>query len=440
MTMWRALFALFCIVSAALARPQQEVSFNSAAEKEFLDAVALFRKGNAAEAAPLFDELHRLKPVHQRTTAAYLMLAKSWFDLKKYEQCSLLLTEFLEKFPSSTYSDDAHYTLGLARMMSGNFEEAGTELLRAMQGSEDAGLGRRSETLFEYLAEERLTAQGLDRLLGKPLAEPVRDLVRLKLAEKLEAGGDISRAKQLLYALAGSEKGNPYRERARDLLDRLERTSGLKIGVVLPLMEDAGANPVKSLASELLEGITFAVKERSSRIRGAANVTIEVRDSKRDSAGALSAVRELAASPDVLGIIGPVFSNAVAACAPVAPSSWLPMSSPTATADGLASMGTHVFQLHPDWSTRGKAMARYAVNYLGFSTLAVLFAADAPESLAARSCINEAAPIGARVLSAESFPLGASDLGEQFFRIRRGAGGAVLPSQAAGGADSLHAP
>ncbi len=437
MTIGRAIVALAFIVSAARAQQDQDVSFNSAAEKEFLDAVALFKKGNAAEAAALFDELHRLRPLHQRTTAAYLMLAKSWLELKKYEQCSLLLTEFLGRFPSSTYSDDAQYTLGLSRMMTGEFEEAGTDFLRALQGSEDQGLSRRSETLFEYLADERLTAQGLDRILRNPPGEPAKDLVSLKLAEKLEAGGDIPRAKQLLYGLAGSEKGNPYRQRARDLLDRLEQSAGLKIGVVLPLMEDAAANPVKSLASELLEGITFAVKEQSSRSRSGTPVTIEVRDSKRDSAAALAAVRQMAASPDVLGIIGPVFSNAVAACAPVAQASGIPMISPTATADGLASLGSDVYQLHPDWSTRGKAMARYAVNYLGFSTLAVLYSAELPESLAARSFIDEAGRLGARIVASESFPAGASDLRDQFFRMRRAA---IAPVVHPAVTDSLHPP
>ena len=426
----RAVLALLITAVAALneGRAQQEFSFNSAVEQQFSEAVALFKNGRFDEAGAIFDDLHRLKPWHQRTTATYVMLAKSWFELRNYRQSASLLLEFLKHFPASTYGDDAYYTLGLDRMMDGQFEEASTDFLRGLELTGDQNLARRAEALFEYVADERLGVQELDRILRRPSTDLLKDLIGLKLAGKYYTGGDASRAKQVLYGLVTAERANVYRQRARELLDKLEREAGVKIAVVLPLMEDAAANPAGSLARELLEGITFAMKEEASHPRSGTGVSIEVRDSKRDSASAFRAVREVVSSPEVIGIVGPVFSNAVAACAPLANSSGIPMISPTATADGLASMGPYVFQLHPDWSTKGKAMARYAVNYLGLSTLAILFSNDAPESLAAHSFSEEARRLGANVIAAESFPLGASDLREQFLHIRR----------AAAAADSLH--
>jgi branched-chain amino acid transport system substrate-binding protein len=422
------LLALPAVLTGAVA--QEEFSFNSAAEKSFLGATLLFKNGKFGEAAPLFDDLHRIKPWHQRTTASYVMLAKAWFELKKYEQSALLLQEFFGMFPSSTYRDDAYYTLAVDHLMLAKFDDAAGEFLHALELANDRALAQRAATLFEYVAEDRLTLQGLERILRLPFLESSKDLVRLKLAEKYAAGDDPSRAKQIVYDLVTAEKGNPYRERARELLDRLERRAGVKIAVVLPLMEELGAGPVKNLAGELLEGISFAVKERASHLGSGTAVSIEVRDTKRDSAIALRAVREAASSPDVIGIIGPVFSNDVAACAPVAQSSGIPMISPTATADGLAALGLHLFQLHPDWSTRGKAMARYAVSQLGMTMLAVLTSSEAPESLSARSFAEEAQRLGATVVDVESFPRGASDLRDQFMRIRK----ASLP------ADSLHPP
>lgn len=400
---------------------QQEFSFNPAVEKQFSDAVALFKNGKFDEAATMFDDLRRLKPSNQRTTAEYLMLSKSWFELRKYQQSALLLLEFLQRFPASTYGDDAYYTLGLDHMMEGQPDEAGADFLHGLERTDDPGLAQKSEKLFEYVADERLTVQGLQRLGNQPFQGRPKELIGLKLAQKYSASGDASRAKEILYGLVTAEKGNPYQQRARELLDELEREKGVRIAVVLPLMEYADGNPVKSLAGELLEGITFAMREQAAHPRSGPSASLEVRDSKRDSATALTAVREVASSSDVIGIVGPVFSNEVAACAPIANSSGIPVISPTATANGLASSGPYIFQLHADWSTRGKAMARYAVTYLGFSTLAVLSSADAPESLAARSFSEEARRLGANVVAAESFPLGASDLREQFLRIRRAA-------------------
>ena len=416
------LSAVFFFAAAfSVGNAQQELTFNSGAEKSFLDATQLFKNGKFSDAASGFDELRRLKPWHQRTTGAYVMLAKAWFELKKYEESALLLQEFLGMFPSSTYRDDATYTLALDHLMAAKFDVAAAEFLQALESAGDPSLARRAETLFEYVAEERLTLPSLERILQSTAGERSKELVRLKLAERYAAGGDPARAKQIVYGLLGGEKGNPYRERARQLLDRLERQAGVKIAVVLPLMQELGANAVKNLAGELLEGISLAIREHSARPGAGTAVSIEVRDSKRDSAVALRAVREVASSPDVIGIIGPVFSNDVAACAPVAQSAGIPMISPTATANGLASMGSHLFQLHPDWSTRGKAMARYAVSSLGLTSLAVLSSNDAPESLSARSFAEEARRLGATVVAAETFPQGASDLRDQFLRIRKAA-------------------
>ena len=417
------LVILFGCLIGAEGLSQQEISFNSAAEELFSQALSRFKNGRFNDAAAIFDDLYRLKPWHQRTTAAYLMLAKSWFQLRKYQQSGLLLLEFFERFPGSSYVDDAHYTLALDELMEGHFEDAGSQLLHCVEKTDDGGLSRRAEALFEYVAHERLTAPALDRFLQQSHPDPVRNLIRLTLADKYASEGDAARAKQLLYTLVAMEKGSAYTVRARSLLDKLERETGVKIALILPLMEDASSSAVKNLAAELLEGVNFAMRENSSHPQSQTPVSLEVHDSKRDTSSALSAMREVVAKSDVIGIVGPVFSNLVSACAPLANSSGIPLISPTATANGLASLGSSVFQLHPDWATHGKAMARYAVNDLGLRTLAILSSDNAPESLAARSFYEEAGRLGARVVAVESFRAGASDLHEPFMRIRRAASG-----------------
>jgi ABC-type branched-subunit amino acid transport system substrate-binding protein len=414
---------LLCCLITAGGLSQQELTFTPAAEELFSQGLSRFKGGKFNDAAAIFDDLYRLKPWHQRTTAAYLMLAKSWFQLRKYQQSGLLLLEFFERFPGSSYVDDAYYTLALDHLMEGHFEDAGSQLIHCIEKSDDGTLSRRAETLFEYVADERLAAPALDRFLQQSHPDPVRDLIRMKLAEKYAAGGDGARAKQLLYSLVAAEKGGVYKDRARSLLDKLERKTGAKIALILPLMEDASSSAVKSLATELLEGVNFAMKEESSHPRSQTPVSLEVRDSKRDTASALSAMRDVVSKSDVIGIVGPVFSNLVTACAPLANSSGIPMISPTATSNGLASLGSSVFQLHPDWATHGKAMARYAINDLGLKTLAILSSDNAPESLAARSFYEEAVRLGARVVAFESFRAGASDLHEPFMKIRRAASG-----------------
>src|ERR1051326_5223699 len=144
----------FFAAAFSVGNAQQELTFNSGAEKSFLDATQLFKNGKFSDAASGFDELRRLKPWHQRTTGAYVMLAKAWFELKKYEESALLLQEFLGMFPASTYRDDATYTLALDHLMAAKFDVAAAEVLQALESAGDPSLARRAGTLFADVGAE----------------------------------------------------------------------------------------------------------------------------------------------------------------------------------------------------------------------------------------------------------------------------------------------
>jgi branched-chain amino acid transport system substrate-binding protein len=242
--------------------------------------------------------------------------------------------------------------------------------------------------------------------------------VTLKLAEKLYAIGNIPAARELLVNLSAREHPSVYDQRIQSLKAKLTQSNTLRIGVLLPLMNNQQGGPVKSIAEEMLGGMEFALSEYRAQAKSSPAVVMDVKDDERDSVLAMSITREFVSSNDVVGIIGPLFSEMVDACAPVADHAGMPIISPTATSDGIAAIGPHVFQANPDFAMRGKAMARYAVQQLGYTSLAVLAPDEPMGRTLTRSFVKEAEQLGASLVAEEYYASGATDLREQFTNIR----------------------
>ncbi len=148
-------------------------------------------------------------------------------------------------------------------------------------------------------------------------------------------------------------------------------------------------------------------------------VTLVTRDSERDALVATRGMQELTSDPDIIGIIGPVFSNVVSAVAPLANSRGYPLISPTANANGLAATGQYIYQANPDYDTRGRAVARYAIGTKGYHVLAVLAPVNSFGRFMAESFAAEALHLGAKVIAMEWYQRGAADLKSQLASIRK---------------------
>ncbi len=401
------ILAAECTVSA-----QDRFMYDAGAEESFSRGISMFRQSDFAGATRVFDSLAARSPIHQKSTASYLMAAKARYRTGNYRESAESLARFFQKFPESSYADDARFTLALDDMMMGFYGDAASQLARVLEISRDAALRSKGAELFETLADRHLQIQELQQILRSVTTADARDLVLIKIAEKYSAAGDHPSATN---AASMVRRDGPYRSRMEAIFQRLGSGAQLKIGVELPLMKGSPLNPLQSVAAEMLDGMNFAIGEGNLRLY------LDVRDVERDSAKTVGATSELASDPDVLAIVGPLFSNLALIGAPVAERAGVPMISPTAAGNGIAAAGSHIFQISPDYTIRARAMARYAVRTLGFSSLAVLGSADGSGKILADSFVAEAKRLGATIVAAESYPKGVSDFREQFIAIRKAA-------------------
>ena len=414
------LLLVFCLASVSAPLCGQDgYRYNEATDAVFTRGMGLFREKHFAEAESIFDSLSCVRPIDQRTTASYVMAAKARFGNAEYQQSAAGLATLLKQFPESAYADDARFTLALDYMMLQWYDDAAYELLRTIEVSTDSLLLQKSIGLFRLLAQQRLTISQIRQAQEKISGPDARDLASLTLAQKYAAAGDVHHAFGVLSEVLSRPLPGKFSGEMHALESSLQSAPVMKIGALLSLMNGSTSNAVQSIAQEMEEGMTFAINEARATIPAFASLSLEVLDTGRDSVKTLSSIKELCRDPDVVAIVGPMFSNLVPLCVPPVERAGIPLLSPTAADVGIAALGKNIFQLSPDYAVRGKAMAYYAVRDLGMTSLAVVASTDAPTRSSAESFVAEAKELGATIVAVESYEKGAGDLHGQFMDVRK---------------------
>ena len=399
---------------------QQSVEYSSLAEQFFQDGLQRFAAGSYREALDAFDRIIGDYPACQRITAAWIMKGKTLCRLDENLEAARTLKMFLAKYPASLYRSDAEVMLGGVYGRIGRYQEA----LQAYTAAWDTPpipekLWQEIIAALDTIIDRTVPVTSLERMIGETRFSAGRAYLWLKIAEKEVARNNIVGAKTALDTISFRYGEDPFRDRIARLKNRLTLRSSVKLGVLLPLMRSAEPSAIREVGNDVFDGVQFALEEYEKDPLSGVKVTYEVRDTERDPRIAAKGVDELADINDVIGIIGPVFSPSTSGAAREAVLRSIPLVSPTANANGIAGAGQYVFQANPDYDTRGRAMAQFAVGVKGCTALAVLAPSDTYAKYMAEGFVSEATRLGARVLLTLWYQKGSADLKPQLDALRR---------------------
>jgi ABC-type branched-subunit amino acid transport system substrate-binding protein len=395
---------------------QDAIVFTPEAESGFVDAMKLFQAGDFDSASVLFSRIIKTYPRSHRTTGAFIMGAKAFYELKNYRESIRFLKNMIDLYPQSTYLEDAHYTLALDYFRTGRYEDATSECIEVVQTSHEKQLTTRAEKLVEMLTSSYLTLPELQRIQSDAKSDEMKSLVTIWIADKLIRIGDIAAAEEMLRKTALLPPKIKYVRDALTLLEQMENR-GITIGVALPLMLKAENPFTRALGLEFLEGIRLAVEEYNQKVP--VKISLEVRDTERDPSTAAQVVENLCSDEKVAAIIGPILSNEVFACAGIANERGVPLITPTATANGIAAIGSFIFQANPDYDTRGADAAAFAYKTLGARTFAVLAPTDVVGKQLAESFIAEVNTLGGQMIDVQWYAAGSVDLRTELTQMRQ---------------------
>lgn len=183
----------------------------------------------------------------------------------------------------------------------------------------------------------------------------------------------------------------------------------VKIGVALPLFEGTDDPAKKQLGNDILDGMKFSLQEftKSTKIK----VSLEVMDTQRDPKQAYDIIKGFGEDSSISCVLGPVFSSELLECAKLGDEFNIPIVSPTATGDNLASDHNFIFQLNPSYEVRGKLMAEYLIKRLGMKNFAVIYEENYGANFN-KAFEDHAKKLNGKIVSSNSYSKDITNIGE----------------------------
>ena len=137
----------------------------------------------------------------------------------------------------------------------------------------------------------------------------------------------------------------------------------IKIGLILPLTGDAA-----DIGQAQKNAVELALEQLKD-----SNIQLIFEDDRLQTNDAVTAAQKLVNVDKVDAIIGPSWSGAALAVAPIAESSKTLLISPTASTPSLTSAGDYIFRVYPTDDAPVKMLADFALNNLKITKAAILY-------------------------------------------------------------------
>lgn len=412
-------YTLFVILVLSLSGIAQTIQFNNEAEKYFSEAIEKYKNAKYDSSLIFFQKIAKM-PLNHRSTAALIMLSKNYYKLQNYNESIETAKKFLTQFPQSNYVDDAYFTIGCSQYKLGDYTNSFYSLLNSIMITKDKKLYNNTLNFLQIISRENLPEETLNQIAHKNENREIYDLIIALYSKKLYDYGSVKQSRNLLRKVIEHPISDKYRSFVGEVWKILQKKYPLKIGVLVPLMGNYSDSPFSEVGNDVLAGIQIATEKFNANKDNDYEIVLDVRDTERMPSRAVSELNDLIKQNErILCVIGPIFSNEALVCAEVAQKNRILMITPTATSNGITSIGDYVFQANPDYRNRGKALARIAVDHLKLVNLAVISPNESSSKSVVENFINEATQLGANIVATEYYEKGAQDLSEQFLNLRK---------------------
>ena len=370
---------------------------------QFDNAVTLFNSGKYDEALAGFSKIIIDYKYNSKTTSAEFFKAKSYLELKQFNQFKFTAEQFLEVYPNSNYVDEMRLLLAKYYLEIANYFNALREILFIIEKTNSTSYELKAKEIGEGISAKYLNETQLERLNSSFNSSKVKSYIMLQQGKYLIRNGNPSGAKNKFEELISSYPESAEYNEAKKLKEYsyTSEPATTVIGVMLPLEINSVDTYNSQSAAEILEGIKFAVDE-FNKLRND-KIGLLIRDTKRDVNQIKNIKEEFASLNSLIAIIGPIFSSEVRAALKEFDDYDIPIISPTATDDDLTSISHNFFQANPSFSVRGKVMAQYVFYVENKRTVSVLNSIDGYSPILAASFISEFESLGGRILRKETF-------------------------------------
>ena len=407
---------LFIFLIAVVVILPQNISDNITTE--FQIGINLFQSYQNDEALKVFTRIAE-EDFNQRTTAALLFEGKIYLLKSNEAEALAAFSKLFQEYPSSKYIDETYMSLADYYLDKAMYGKSLRQLCLLILNTKSPQYDSLARSIGEKISLRHLDNNNLDSLLNV-LTLPKNQTYLLWLKGELNLlKNNRQKAKECFTEIVLNYPGSLEKSKAVSLLKDFnlsDENNNNLIGVILPVYQNDKNNNLIEPSIEILEGIKFAVSEYNNE--NYSKIGLLIRDSERKTEKIKNIKEEFDKINSIKVIIGPVYSDEVKTALEIFRNSNIPIISPTATDNDLASSYPNFFQANPSFILRGKIMAQYIYFVENKKKMAILSPDDGYSSSVANAFKNEFTRLGGKIILEVTYSSNSYDLNSQISKIQ----------------------
>jgi ABC-type branched-subunit amino acid transport system substrate-binding protein len=362
------------------------------------------------------------------------------------EYFNKLFSIYQKKFPNSKFLPRLYYLEGV--LLSG--ENKGAKAILSFSNCRNAGVAGALDSLSlrnaAVICDYYLGADELKRLAeGQGLNREIQEILDFYLCTSLDTAGLSAKARTSAEEFCQKYPQSRYVPRLREVLAKMPvvQTKGqIVVGVLAPISgEDA------DIGRQIVNSIQFAVNQFNQKSE--LKVKLSIADTRGNMVETAQKTREMIDNR-VPVIIGPMLSKTATVTAAMLMGRDIVMVTPTATDEGIARLGSNIFQVNVTLGTLAKRIARYALENLNIKEFAIIAPTTEYGKALSGRFKEEVLRGGGTIVDEEFYDEGTHDFRVQFDSLRlhvyqhrqdanvAAGGGAPAPGNRSRKADSLY--
>ena len=345
---------------------------------------------------------------------ASALLVELHLQQNEVDESKKMAQRFLDAFPRSQYRDRVEVAYAITKVLEGYFYDGIEDLLRVKTWTKNPVIAEKAQRkALKILSASVINKGELNSLLDLSYgSEAITSWIYMQLGRSNHSQGRLKSARYFYAQVLNNFPGTPLAETARQGVEMLNNQPDgpASLLVLAPLSGD-----LAELGAAMNQGVSLAFDEYKKRF--GKDLQLLVIDDQGDPVTSVRKAKIALQQESVIGVIGPMMSGSATAVAAWMSRAYpeIPMITPTATDNGIAQLGSNIFQLNPPPSILSAAVAEYAINCLGHREFAIL----SPYSQYGEVMSNEfAESMGASVVAYQQYEEGNADFNTEFKLLR----------------------
>lgn len=395
------------------------ISFISA---EFSDTLTYYQKFDIALNSLMegrfklsqgqFTDIINSKKSYEPTSL--IMLAKSLYAQKKYDEAENIIKSELQNFKNSDYLIHAKVLLSDIYLSKGNFTTAFRKYLSIRSAINDSiNLDKLDECLILCISNG-LKENQLESILMREKNSENRSIINLSRAYQSWLNGDNYNLKNALNGVDKLflSKNKKYIKIFKKLKETKSKQNSkpITISAIFPL---SGNDKHKGLS------YLMGLSEHLNRSQINSSIRFIVYNSEGSSIKTLGLVKEIESRSDIRGIVGPMLNEEILVISGF--NSSIPILIPNPGPSDLSDIAPNLFFLSPSKRIISERTAQIMIRFFGFKNIAVLSPADNESKILTDYFLNECHQLGIKPIAVEWYLEKPENLSKQFINVRNAA-------------------